>query len=139
MAVNYSAALKTNRMQDVADLIASKTITAATGGGSAGSLVIGTSALSGATGVLVTIPLPNPPGTVSGPVFTINTATPLTANASATGTAALAELRNNAGTVIVSGLTVGTGSENVIVNSVSITSGQAVTMPTSPTSTITHG
>lgn len=134
MAVNYATALKTNRMQDVADLIASKTIAAATGGGSAGSLVIGTSGLSGATGVLVTIALPNPAATVSGAVMTL-AGVPLSNNASATGTAALAEFRNNAGTVIVSGLTVGTSSTDIILNSVSITSGQAVTVTAG---TITH-
>jgi hypothetical protein len=134
MAVNYLAALKTNRMQDVADLIASKTIAAATGAGSLGSLVIGTSALSGATGVLATIALQNPAATVSGAVMTL-AGLPLSVNASATGTAALAELRNNAGTVIVGGLTVGTSATDVILNSTSITSGQSVSVTAA---TITH-
>jgi len=134
MAVNYLAALKTNRMQDVADLIASKTITAASGAGSLGSLVIGTSALSGATGVLATIALQNPAATVSGAVMTL-AGLPLSVNASATGTAALAELRNNAGTVIVGGLTVGTSATDVILNSTSITSGQSVSVTAA---TITH-
>ena len=136
MSVNYSTALKTARMQLVADLIASKTVAASTGAGSAGSLVIGTSALSGATGVLVTIPLPNPPGTVSGAVLTL-AGVPLSANASATGTAAKAEFRNNAGTVVVDNtLTVGTSGTDIILNSTSITSGQAVTVTAG---TITHG
>lgn len=134
MAVNYSATLKTNRMQLVADLVASKTAAASTGAGSAGSLVIGTSSLSGATGVLVTITLQNPPGTVSGSVLTIS-GVPLTANASAGGTAALAELRNNAGTAIVSGLTVGTAASDVIVTTVTIVNTQPVTVTSG---TITH-
>lgn len=134
MAVNYAAVLKTNRMQDVADLIASKVIAAATGAGSAGSLVIGTAALSGATGVLVTIPLPNPAATVSGPVMTLS-GVPLSANASATGTAAKAEFRNNAGTMVVDGLSVGTSATDIILNSVSITSGQSVSVTAG---TITH-
>jgi hypothetical protein len=134
MAVNYSATLKTNRMQLVADLIASKTAAASTGAGSAGSLVIGTSSLSGATGVLATIPLQNPPGTVSGAVLTIS-GVPLTANASAGGTAALAELRNNAGTAIVSGLTVGVSASDVIVTTVTIVNTQPVTVTSG---TITH-
>jgi hypothetical protein len=71
-------------------------------------------------------------------VLTINTTTPLTINASATGTAAKAEIRTSADVVIVTGLTVGTSGTDVIVNSTSITSGQAVTMPTTPQSTITH-
>jgi hypothetical protein len=137
MAVNYSGTLKTNRMQLVADLIASKTVVGSSGAGSAGSLVIGTSALSGATGVLATIALQNPPGTVSGagPVLLTLSGVPLTANASAGGTAALAELRNNAGTAIVSGLTVGTSASDVIVTTVTIVNTQPVTVTSG---TITH-
>jgi hypothetical protein len=136
MAVNYSGTLKTNRMQLVADLIASKTIASpiSTGAGSAGSLVIGTSSLAGATGVLATIPLQNPAATVSGSVMTIS-GVPLTANASAGGTAALAELRNNAGTAIVSGLTVGTSASDVIVTTVTVVNTQPVTVTSG---TITH-
>jgi len=135
MSVVYSATLKTNRMQLVADLIASKVAAASTGVATAGSLVIGTSALSGATGILATIPLNATPGTVSGSVFTLS-GVPLSASASATGTAALAELRDNGGGVIVSGLTVGTSGTDIILNSVSITSAQPVTITSG---TITHG
>jgi hypothetical protein len=136
MAVNYSGTLKTNRMQLVADLIASKTIASpiSTGAGSAGTLVIGTSSLSGGTGVLATITLQNPAATVSGSVMTIS-GVPLTANASAGGTAALAELRNNAGTAIVSGLTVGTSASDVIVTTTTIVNTQPVTVTSG---TITH-
>lgn len=135
MAVTYSNTLKTNRMQLVADLIAGKTAAASTGSASAGSLVIGTSALSGATGVLATFTLGTTPGTVSGSVLTLS-GTPLSATASATGTAALAEIRNNAGTVIVGGLTVGTSGTDIVISSTSITSGQTVQVTSG---TITHG
>lgn len=135
MSVIYSSTLKTNRMQLVADLIASKTAAASTGSATAGSLVIGTSALSGATGVLATITLSATPGTVSGAVLTLS-GVPLSATASATGTAAKAELRNNAGTAIVSGLTVGTSASDIIVDNTSINSGQTVTVSSG---TITHG
>lgn len=137
MSVIYSTPLKTARMQDVADLINSKTIASATGAGSTGLLVIGTSALSGATGVLASIVLPNPMGSVSGAVLTF-LGTPLSVAASATGTPAKAELRNNSGTVIASGLTVGlTGSgANVELDSLSITAGQTVTITSG---TLTHG
>jgi hypothetical protein len=129
MSVNYSAALKTNRLTLVNDLLGSKTVAASTGSFVAGQIVIGTSALSGATGVLATIPTKTTPGSVSGSVYTIDcTGGGLTANASATGTAAKAELRNNAGTVIADSLTVGTSASDVILNSTSITSGQAVTI-----------
>lgn len=134
MSVSYAATLKTNRMQLVPDLIATKTAAASTGAGSAGQLVIGTASLSGATGVLATIALSNPPLTVSGAVATL-AGVPLSIAASATGTAALAEFRNNAGTTIVSGLTVGTSGTDIILNSTSITSGQTVTITAG---TITH-
>lgn len=135
MAVTYSAAVKTNRLSNVVDAIAGKTYASGTGVGAAGTLVIGTSALSGATGVLATITLQNPPATVSGSVMTI-AGTPLSATAGATGTAALAELRNSSGTVIVSGLTVGTTGTDIIISSTSISSGQTVTLSSG---TITHG
>lgn len=125
MAVNYSTVVKTNRLANVNDAINSKTYVAGSGAGSAGTLVIGTSALSGATGVLATITLQNPAATVSGTQLTI-AGVPLSATASASGTAALAEIRNNAGTVIVSGLTVGTSGADVIISNTSITSGQTV-------------
>jgi hypothetical protein len=48
MTVTYSATLKTNRMQLVADLIAGKAAAASTGSATAGQLVIGTASLSGA-------------------------------------------------------------------------------------------
>jgi hypothetical protein len=133
MAVNYIAALKTNRMQDVADVINAKTIVAATGAGTIPKLVIGTSGLSGATGVLSTHTLSNPVGTVSGSVLTITL--PTAVNATATGTAALAEIRTAADVVIVSGLVVGVGSGEVQLNSLSITSGQSVNITAA---SITH-
>ena len=123
MSVVYSSTLKDNRMQLVADLIAGKTAAASTGTATAGSLVIGTSSLSGGTGVLATITLNATPGTVSSNVLTIS-GVPLSASASATGTAAKAELRNNGGTTIVSGLTVGTSGSDINLTSTSITSGQ---------------
>jgi len=137
MAVSYSTTLKTNRMQIMSDMVANKVAAAATGTAAAGSLVIGTASLSGATGVLVTIATTTAPFTISGAVATL-AGTPLSATASATGTAALAEIRNTGGTPIVTGLTVGTSGTDVILNSTSITSGQTVTISGAPPSTITH-
>lgn len=135
MAVTYLAALKTARMQRVADRIASLTDASATGSPTTGTLVIGTSGLSGATGVLATFTVTTAVTSgVSGSVLTI----PLTAStvtASATGTAALAEVRNNAGTVIISGLTVGTSGADINLNATSITSGGNVTISSA---TVTH-
>lgn len=135
MALTYSTTLKTNRMQLVADLIAGKTQTASSGTATAGSLVVGTSALSGATGVLAVIPLNTTPGTVSSGVLTIS-GVPLSAAASATGTAAKAEFRDNAGNTIVSGLSVGTSGADITINSTSVSSGQYVQITAG---TITHG
>lgn len=134
MSIAYNSTLKSNRMQDVCDAIDSKTRAAWTGAAAAGSLVIGTSALSGATGVLVTFTLPTPAFTESGGVITLQ-GVPLTAAASATGTAAKAEIRNNAGTVIVGGLTVGTSGADIIIGNTSITSGLSVNCTAG---TITH-
>lgn len=135
MAVTYSSTVKTNRLNIVNDAVNSKTYAAGTGAGSAGKLVIGTSALSGATGVLATIVLQNPAATVSGNTLTI-AGVPLSVAASGTGTAALAELRNNADTVIVSGLTVGTSATDIIISSTTITNGQTVQLNSG---VITHG
>jgi hypothetical protein len=135
MSVVYADTLKTNRMQLVSDLIDTKTAAASTGAGSLGQLVIGTSALSGATGVLATIALQNPPFTISGAVATLAGVT-LSVAASASGTAALAELRNNAGTTVVSGLTVGTSATDIVLGTTTITSGGTVSVTAG---TITHG
>jgi hypothetical protein len=134
MSVNYSTTLKDNRMQLVADLIASKVAAASTGTATAGSLVIGTSALSGSTGVLATLTLNATPGTVTSGVFTLD-ASGVTSTASGTGTAALAELRDASGAVICSGLTVGSSSADIIINAVSVSAGQEVTLTSG---TITH-
>ena len=134
MSVVYANAVKDNRLNVVNDAVNSKTYAAGTGAGSAGQLVIGTSALSGATGVLATIALPNPAFTEASQVLTL-AGVPLSATASAGGTAAKAELRNNAGTTIVSNLTVGTSGSDINLNSVAIASGATVTVTSG---TITH-
>lgn len=135
MSVVYSTTLKNNRMQLVTDLISGKVAAASTGTASAGTLVVGTSALSGGTGVLVTFTLSSTAGTVSGGVLTLS-GTPINGIATGTGTAAKAELRDNAGNVICSGLTVGTSASDIIINATAISSGQTVTLTSG---TITHG
>lgn len=135
MSITYSTTLKNNRLQLVVDLIAGKTVASSTGSATAGSLVIGDNTLSGSTGVLATITLSATPGTVSGGVLTLS-GTPLSATASASGVAALAELRNNSGTVIASGLTVGTTLSDINLNSTTVVSGGTVTVTSG---TITHG
>jgi len=131
MATIYNPTLRTARMNAI--------VTAA---GTTAFLVIGTSALDGSasatTGVLAKIPLDSPAGTVTGDVLTFSQ--PISVVASATGTAAKAEIWDTdtpatAADVIVSGLTVGTGTENVVLGTVSINLGNTVSI--SP-ATITH-
>lgn len=124
MAVVYRSGLRTNRLNLVLNELGSAAAPSIqTTGTSAGSLVIGTADLSGATGVLATIPLNTTPGTVSGDTLTI-AGLPKSVTATASGTAAKAELRNNAGVVVVSGLTVGQASADIIVSGTVIASGQ---------------
>ena len=137
MSVIYLAALRTDRLRLVLNELGTATApTISTTGTVAGSLVIGTSSLSGATGVLATVTLPTTPASVTGDVLTL-LGVPLSATASATGTAAKAELRDNAGVAIVTGLTVTAsgGGGDVIISSVAITSGQTVQVTSG---TITH-
>ena len=121
MAWVYSNAVRTARSQAVIDAI-----------GNAGLLIIGTSALAGAVGVLASIPLDATPFTNVNGLMTMNNA-PRTVNAAAAGTAAKAEIRHSSGTVVVTGLTVGVagsgpgGSDpDVVINSTAISVGQSV-------------
>lgn len=133
MAVTYANTVKDNRLSVANDAVNSKTFVAGSGAGSAGQLVIGTSALSGSTGVLATITLPNPAFTEASQTLTL-AGVPLSATASAGGTAALAEVRNNAGTVIIPGLTVGGTAEgtasgkDIVLAASTISSGITVTI-----------
>jgi hypothetical protein len=97
------------------------------GAASFGQLVIGTASLSGGTGVLATITLQKPSFSIASKTATL-LGVPLSAVASATGTAALAELRDSTGLSIVTGLTVATSGANINLGTVSITSGQTVTI-----------
>jgi hypothetical protein len=100
------------------------------GQGTAGLLVIGSSSLTpnSPTGVLATF-------TLQFPSFTYATRTaslagvPLSATATAGGTAALAELRDNSGNTIVNNLTVtqAGGGGDIIINTTTITNGQTLT------------
>lgn len=123
MALNYSVAVKNARLQAVVDAI-----------GTAGVLVIGTSALSGATGVLASVPFANPAFNVSAGAMTTNSL-PRTTTATAAGTAAKAEIRTSGGVVVASGLTVGTSGTDVIINATAISVGQTVQVTVG---TITH-
>lgn len=124
MAVNYSAAVKTDRMTVVRDAI--------DGGLGAGTLEICSAAYAA---VLAVLTLADPCGTVSGAVLTFD-GMPLATTGDADGTAALARFKDSAGNIIVDGLTVGTSGTNVVLN----TTGIEATKPVVITSaTITHG
>lgn len=124
MAVTYSTATKTARMTAVRDQI--------DGGSGAGVLQIGT---SGMGSVLAEFTLNDPCGTVSGAVLTFSGFPKSDTSANDTGTAAAARIRDSSGTDIITGLTVGLSAADIILDSVSITAGQTVTINSA---SITH-
>jgi len=123
MAVIYAAALRTTRMNDV--------VAAIDAGASAGTIEICSASYAA---VLATLTLSDPCGSVSGDVLTFSA---ITADSSAdnTGTAAIARIKDSDANIIVSGLTVGTSGTNIVLNSVSITAGQTVSLTSA---TLTH-
>ena len=124
MAVTYTTAVKTARMQAVADLLDA-------GAGSA-TLEI----LTSGDVLLAEFALPEPCGTVSGAVLTLDFDPDISdTSANATGTAAKAQIKDGSGVAQITGLVVGVGSGEVQLDSVSITSGQTVTITAG---TITH-
>lgn len=125
MAVTYSAGVKTARMQAVLDAIDADV--------GAGTIEVATAAYAS---VLATFTLVDPAGAVAADVLTIDCDPDISATASATGTAAVARIKDNSGDVIVSGLTVGaSGTDLIISPSTTITNGQTVNLVSL---TITH-
>ena len=124
MAVTYNTATKNARMQAVADNI--------DGGSGAGYIEIGT---TGMGTVLAVITLADPCGTVSGGVLTFSGFPKSDTSANDTGTAAAAVIKASDGTVVVSGLTVGTSASDIILDTTSIAAGEVVTLNSA---TITH-
>jgi hypothetical protein len=125
MTIAYATATGNARL--AATLTAAVSGQSVDGGTTFGLLVIGTASLSGATGVLATITLQKPSYSIASKTATL-LGVPLSAVASATGTAALAELRDSASNSIVTGLTVATTGANINLGTTSITSGQTVTI-----------
>ena len=123
MAANYRTSLKTTRMTAVRDDIDS--------GAGAGYIEICSSAYAS---VLATITLADPCGSVTGDTLTF-TMPKSDTSADATGTAAIARIKESAGTVIVQGLTIGTSGTDIILSSLAITAGDTVTLSSA---TITH-
>jgi hypothetical protein len=127
MAISYSQALQNTRMDAV--------ITAIDAHASPATLEICTAAYAA---VLVSLTLSDPSFVRSGSkpntLITLQ-GVPKSANASNTGTAAVARIKEGGGTVIADGLTVGTSATDIVLNSTSITSGQQVSITSG---TITH-
>jgi hypothetical protein len=130
--LTYSTAAANARL--AAALTAAVSGQSVDGGSGYGTLVIGTSSLSGSTGDLCSITLQKPSFSISAKTATM-LGTPLTGTCTGTGTAALAELHDSAGNVILSGLTVSTSGANIILPTTSITNGLNVTINSATIST----
>lgn len=125
MAVTYSTAVKTARLQAVIDQIDA--------GAGPGTLEIGT---TGMASVLATITLADPSATAASGVLTFDFSPAVVdSSADASGTAAAARIKDSNGTVVISGLTVGTSAADIVLDSVSISAGQTVQLTSG---TITH-
>ena len=126
MTISYNQTLQNTRMDAV--------ITAIDANASPATMEI----MTGASAVLATLTLSDPSfvrsGTKPNTLITLQ-GVPKSNNATGTGTAALARIKDGGGTVIADGLTVGTSATDVILNSTSITSGQQVSITAG---TITH-
>jgi len=115
MAVTYTTAVKNARLSAVVSQI-----------GSTGVLEIGT---TGMASVLATIALDATAGTVASGVLTFSGFPKSDTSADATGTAAAARIRTaTGGTDVITGLTVGLSASDIILDSLSITAGQTVTI-----------
>jgi hypothetical protein len=115
--VNYNVTAANARL--AAGLIALVKGQSVDGGSSFGQLVIGTSALSGGVGILCTITLRKPSFTIASRIATL-VGVPFIQSPSANGAAALAELRDSDGLMIINGLTVGTSGTDFIVSTTTL-------------------
>lgn len=116
MAFSYATVLEDLRMTDI--------ITKLDAQSGVATLEIGTTAFAS---ILVTISLQKPSFTEAARVITM-AGVPLSGVAGNSGTAAVARLKDSAGTVWVNNLTVGTSATDIILNSTSITAGQTITI-----------
>lgn len=124
MAVNYVTAVKNTRMTAVLNAIDA--------GAGAGKINIYTAAYAS---LLVSINLADPSGTVAAGALTLS-GMPKSGTAGNSGNAAIARILDSTDTVVAEGLTVGTVGTDIIIDNVSIASGQTVNITAG---TITHG
>lgn len=125
MAVTYSTAVKTSRMEAVVAAI-----------GTSGKLVFMTSA----DAVVCTFTLASTAGTVTAGVLTFSdanggTAGILNTTGSANGVVAKAKITTSADVNIITGFTVGTSSADFIIDNTNVAVGQSVTVTSA---SITH-
>jgi len=118
MAVNYSTAAKTARLNGVVTAI-----------GASGKLKL----LTAADAIVATFTLAATSGTVANDLLTFSDANGATAGilnvaASATGIVAKAIVTTSADVTVISGLTVGTSGADLIVDNTNIAIGQGVTV-----------
>ena len=116
MSVDYNAAVITDRLQVVIDAIDA--------GAGSGILNIGTTAMGV---VLSTIILNKPCATIVGNVIVFSGLPLVDGSAAATGVAAAGEITDSTGTIVISGLTVGTVGTDIIISDAAIDSGALVT------------
>jgi hypothetical protein len=119
MPVAYNPQLKTTRMQAVINAID------AAGTAATGTIEIGTRGLGL---VLAKLTLLLPSFTQSTAGIIIMSGVPLSANAIADGIAGSAQINDRNGNAVVSGLSVGTSGTDIIIDSMSISTGQLVTL-----------
>jgi hypothetical protein len=125
MAVNYDTPTKQARLEAVVANIDS--------GSGPGVLEICT---AGYSTVLATITLADPCATVSGGTLTFAGFPRSDTSADASGTAALARVKDSNGTTRIDGLTVGTSGADIILGSTTITAGNEVQLTSA---VINHG
>lgn len=116
MAVTYSNTVKDSRMTQVLNAI--------DGGVAAGYIEI---CNAGYANVLATITLADPCGSVASQALTFTMPRSDT-SADFTGTAAIARIKDSAGNICVSGLTVSTSGADINLTSLLITAGDTVTI-----------
>lgn len=112
MAVTYTTAAKLARITATKDHFIN------------GTLEIGT---AGMAQVLATFTLTASAGSAATDTWTLGFASG-SVTAGGTGTAAAAVIKTSGAASDITGLTVGTGSENIVLDSASITTGQTVTL-----------
>ena len=124
MAVTYTTAVKNARLLAVRDQIDA--------GSGPGVLQIGT---AGMAVVLAEIALSDPSATATNGILTFSGFPKSDTAANATGVAAAARIRDSSGTDVITGLTVGTSSADIVLDNTSINAGQVITINSA---TITH-